>query len=281
MKKAKTAERILIVLFIYIWICMFGYFITGKADAFEPFLTGLVIFLIAIYLIKNSRKYFYRSQLKKEIQTTKIADIKTPGYYEIKGNVLCEQPVDLKDKDTKVIYSNMPLVYAHVSVGRLNDYQGTGDDFKEIFDFTKMTPFYLEDDSGRVKVNPKAAEIVPISFEDDYTPGRRAKIEGIRTERPLYVLGYCHLNSSGEMEFSDGARNEINGSKPLLLSTESEEHLIEIAEAKATLYVVFGSLILFFLLFWLLIPVLRTVTSIVFMIFTSILWNITESGYQK
>ncbi|MFC1743059.1 GIDE domain-containing protein [Candidatus Riflebacteria bacterium] len=212
---------------------------------------GIILSGVCLYFANAS---YYRAGLIKDIPTSSIGSIKKPGYYEIKGQILCEQPLELPEvKGKKLVWYDFrveeKVKYWNSSTKSYSHKWQTAEHR------TDWCPLHLKDGSGQIMLNLKEGEIegeelfsrtfhkqqdlmsfignaFNIGFGGNVV-AHRVTIYGIRANSRLYVLGSCVKKREG-LCFADNSKEE----RPFIVSTKSEEDLVSSKQSSGILLIV-------------------------------------------
>jgi hypothetical protein len=164
----------------------------------------------------------------EETPTSPAASIHRPGYYEVKGRVVCDDPLELPGNPQAVVFSRHRVWECIQETFRdAEGQQQTRTVEQLIQDEVELTDFTIEDLSGALAVYPKGADIddlvlVPRTQQNTKDPGphRYHEIRGIPVGQDLYVLGSVQRNGlNGPLAFQENQQED----RPYLLSVRSEE----------------------------------------------------------
>ena len=213
---------------------------------------GIVVLLIGAALLFFGRRSQAKTNLLKSVPTSSAADVANlmPGeLVEIKGTVRCDQPLTGE-------YSQKPCVWYTSSMSReyeerSKDAQGnwqTSRGSETVSSNTQATPFFVEDSSGRVRVDPDGADFDAETIVDRFdtqsadtgplggvsidigginiggsgngrrTLGYRYKEQAIPVDIPIYVLG-------ARSESGDVVKPPPGSGGRFIVSHRSEESL--------------------------------------------------------
>lgn len=192
-----------------------------------------------------------RVEAIEETPTSLAATIHQAGYYEVKGRVVCDDPVPLPDSDRPVVYYRRRVWERYEEEYRdKNGYPQVRQVEDLLSDECEYADFLVEDESGRIAVNPRGAQIdadVVLDEIREAPPGthpggsgggprgasvRRHQIIAIPVGNDLYVLGPTRIPSSGgPMLFHADKRED----RPFILSVRSEEEQTAQHRAQANL----------------------------------------------
>ncbi len=215
---------------------------------------GLILLVPAvIVLVLKGFERAAQAKMHRFRATTDCGGV-APGPVELKGRVSSKATV-------APVLTDKPAVYHKTVIqdGRNGDWRTTVDD-------EKMTLFYVEDDSGRVRVDPRGAEFhVSDSVSETVKAGesrfkigpeprqevnqRRFNENVLAVGDEVYVLGHARENR-------ELAVPEIRAEKdqPFVISDHDESHLIHRHQRAATLYLINA--------YFLALPVPATLTAI-------------------
>ncbi len=175
----------------------------------------------------------------------------SPGRIELQAEVVAEEALDSPLTDRQVVYYDATVEeWVEDSSDGTRSWETIGDKQDEI-------AFYVHDDSGRVRIDPRGAEFHPSTAVDSTVrPGhslwdrgpasspansagkRRFHEEQIAVGDEVYILGTVsdreHL---GIPELGSG-----NGSDPFIISTDDESQLVEDYKQQARSRLTIGTL---------------------------------------
>jgi len=175
----------------------------------------------------------------EETPTSPADTIRRPGYFEVKGRVVCEDPLPAPHSDREVV------LYSH------RTYEEREERHVDRYGVprTRVVPtllaedthgceFWVEDESGRVLVVPTGARIdgevlvdrveVPVDDPEQSAEGprqddrvtRRHEVVGIPVGQDVYLLGPVLASpGGGPLRFQADRREE----RPFILSVRTEE----------------------------------------------------------
>ncbi|MBN1797043.1 MAG: E3 ubiquitin ligase family protein [Spirochaetales bacterium] len=260
-----------------------------------PFIgIGLVAGAIALFVAYSfqSKKLFQiksteTSQINelKEISSAVATDIGGGSFNqitEVKGKAVCDNPLTSELAKAKCVYYSMSVTREYEETywdtdANGNRIQQTRRGSDSVAHNTRSTPFYIQDATGNIKVNPDGASFVTEKAYSRFEPGEvrgtslriggltinlgsitqssqrrtigyRYEEEIIPLNRVLYVLGEA-ADASGELCMQKPAKK---GSK-FIISVKSEEELIRSAKGSMTVLLILsliagiGGITLFFL----------------------------------
>ncbi len=112
---------------------------------------GLILIAGGVLLFVNGFRSVHQKRLIENIPTSKIRGI-AMGLVEVKGKAIPAQGKLLKSP-----FSNSDCVYYEYSIESLKP--GSKNGFGELKSGERREPFYLQDETGTVLVDPKGAEM--------------------------------------------------------------------------------------------------------------------------
>ncbi|MCI0503305.1 E3 ubiquitin ligase family protein [Candidatus Micrarchaeota archaeon] len=125
------------------------------ADGDNPCCGGLIAFLIGITLIYGGTQRFLLAQKIKNTPTSKVRSAAV-GLVELFGKAKCKDAIDSPISKVRSAYWRVKGEYYK---------PGKHGGWRDIYNASSSTPFYLEDDTGKMLVEPKEAEIdIPQDF---------------------------------------------------------------------------------------------------------------------
>lgn len=187
---------------------------------------------VAIFCIYRGYKLASRKLLLEHTPTTDCGGV-SPGRVELTGEAVSENPAESPLTDRKVVY------YEYKIEERREDSSGDKE-WKKVASGTHSAPFYLHDDTGRVRVNPQDADFHPDTVVDStvgaghplYDKGptprasarrRRFEEKHIAIDQDLYIFGAARSRQGlGVPEIYAG-----DGGDPYVISTSDEGHLVD------------------------------------------------------
>lgn len=168
---------------------------------------------ICLYFIV---RFFVVLAFVKKTPTTKIADIRQEGFFEVCGKVLCGAP--------EVVYGLKCVYYDYVHYTRRRElFHSPGTHYRYVRDVQerKWVPFSVEDDTGEIGVNPAGAFFEPkvLNRGGSIIGEERDTLRGITVGDEVYILGEV-INYNGTLQFEK--RRSI---LPLVVSSKPESRL--------------------------------------------------------
>lgn len=183
----------------------------------------------------------------EETPTSPAGSIEHPGYYEVKGRVICPDPLPILGRERGAIYLRERIWER--TQEEFQDEEGllrTRTVEKLVRDEVDLTEFTLEDESGSIRVDPRGADLdgatlvprSPLEAADrdegeDVEPERFRELVGILVGQDLYVLGPVQQRRGEEEPTFLVNRQE---ERPYLISVRSEEEQTAQHRLLANLY---------------------------------------------
>ncbi|NOZ63488.1 MAG: hypothetical protein GXO71_00810 [Caldiserica bacterium] len=170
----------------------------------------------------------------KKTPTTKIADIKKEGFFEVKGKVLCGAP--------EVVYGLKCVYYDYVHYTRKRDFfHSTRYRYVRDVQERKWVPFSVEDDTGEIGVNPAGAFFEPevLNRGGSIIGEERDTLRGITVGSRVYILGEV-INYNGTLQFE-----KKKSILPLVVSSKPESKLTIFLILRILLFIIIGILLPF------------------------------------
>lgn len=177
--------------------------------------------------------------------TTPIGRIRTPGYYELKGKVLCENPLTIPGTGEPCVYFHLKITDEVQSV--VHDSEGrhrTSTHTEVVEDKEQSCMFQLQDKTGTIGVLPsgatfegsqildrreggsdspwKAERAAAMGMHAREHKGGRTTVRAIPVGRQVYAIGSVQNLRNGLFL----QRDEAEG-RPFLVSVKSESELVE------------------------------------------------------
>lgn len=222
-------------------------------------LIGLVVLGVGGILLVTGRRTQAKTNLLRLVPTSSAADVPglLPGEMaEVKGVIRCDAPLTSPHAGRACVWYSATVSREYEE--REKDSKGewsTNRGSETVSSSEESTPFFVEDSTGRVRVDPEGAEIdAPTTVDqfeerDEGTPfdfltgGAGRRTLGYRTveralvvDSPIYVLGAAR--ESGEI----GAPPPGSRERRFFLSHRSEEAL-SAAWGKSARWQAYGGLI--------------------------------------
>jgi hypothetical protein len=260
-----------------------------------PFIgIGLVAVSIALfvgYSFQNKKLFQMKSTETskinelKEISSAVAADIGAGSFNqitEVKGRAMCDNPLTSELAKAKCVYYSMSVTREYEETywdtdANGNRVQRTRKGSDSVAHNTRSTPFYIQDATGKIKINPEGASFVTEKAYSRFEPGEvhgsslriggltinlgsitqssQRRTIGYRYEediiplnRDLYVLGEA-ADSSGELCVQKPAKKE----NKFIISVKSEDELTRSAQGAVKVLLILsmiagvGGITLFFL----------------------------------
>lgn len=176
-------------------------------------------------------------------------------HVEIKGSVVCEEPIIAKLCKEKCIYCSTTITHVYEERYRDTDSNGntrwrTRKRNDIVSEDVQHVPFYVQDDTGKIKINSNEAKIDAIEVvnkleqkveekvsygnvaieiasavfntSSSKTIGYRMVESIVPIDKKLYILGEAS-NASGELSIQESSDSK----KSFIISTKSEAQLIK------------------------------------------------------
>lgn len=177
--------------------------------------------------------------------TTPIGRIKIPGYYEIKGKVLCENPLSTPGTGEPCVYFHLRITdEVQEVVHDSNGHHRTRNHTEVVEDKEESCSFQLQDKTGTIGVLPsgatfegsealnrregrtddpwKAERAAAMRMHAREHKGGRTTVTAIAVGRQVYAIGAVQSLRNGLFL----QRDEAQG-RPYLISVKSESELVE------------------------------------------------------
>lgn len=147
-----------------------------------------------LYIIYRELRHRYALRLLEKTPTSLVGEVKENQFVKIKGNVICSKPLVTPEGNVKCVY------YLYSKFQRLRKERGYPVETKVVDSSSSSVPFYLEDTSGKILVEPKNAKFearivyrsTDVHLMDPIvTPENEFVVieRGIRVGEPAVVLG--------------------------------------------------------------------------------------------
>lgn len=237
---------------------------------------GLFVLAVILFAVSLSQKNkLYQMQSTETMTAKSLSDSASdvageigPGSFnqitEVKGKSVCENPLTSELAQKECVYYSMRITREYDedywetdSEGRRTRRTRRGSD--TVASNVRSTPFYVQDNTGKIMVNPEGCLAVAEKAMSRFEPGERRtgrlKIgtffldfggisplsggrrtigyryeeEIIPTGRDLYVLGEA-TDKSGEVQISKPEDKK----KKFIVSLKSEEQLVKSAKSAST-----------------------------------------------
>jgi hypothetical protein len=245
-----------------------------------PFIgIGLVAVAVALFIGYSfqSRKLYQIKSIEtssalelKEISSSVAADIGAGSFNqitEVKGKAVCDSPLTSELAKVQCVYYSMNVAREYEETywdtdANGNRVQQIRRSSENVAHNTRSTPFYIQDSSGKIKINPEGAKFITEKAYSRFEPGEvrgsslsiggltinlggmtaraNSRTIGYRYEeevvplgRELYVLGEAS-DSSGELCMQKPAQK---GNK-FIISVKSEEELIRGTKGSMTILLI-------------------------------------------
>ncbi|MBF0101818.1 MAG: E3 ubiquitin ligase family protein [Desulfobacterales bacterium] len=193
-------------------------------------------------------------------------------FTEVKGNVICNDPLTSEIAQTKCVYYSMSIDRQYEEVYYERDQQGkqhkrTRSAYETVATNTRKVPFEVEDSTGKISINPEGAELisekiisrfepakshsnnmlrignmsfnlnVPMFTGDRKTLGYRIEEHAILTGKNIYVLGDA-TDQYGQLCI----QRPTEKNKKFIISVKGEEELLREEKLHSMLMLIFGIL---------------------------------------
>lgn len=183
---------------------------------------GVYSFFRGFRVLRNKR-------LIENTPTSKCRSV-AMGFVEVAGRATGEQKI-------LSLIGGLPCYCSQVVIERYEK-RGKSSSWRKVHEKTMGTPFFLEDATGSVRVDPAGAELdIPpeLEYSSDGTPNllgmtlERLKAAGHTSNSlPVLMQRYCHKNgisTMGRMRFSE--RNLAPGDPVYVLGSAEEQHGVQ------------------------------------------------------
>lgn len=185
------------------------YALPGLLATIGAGLLGLFLMYLAIKTIKLKR-------LIEALPTSSAGGLSF-GLSELKGRV----ETDGRHPPLRDPLKNEACVAYHYTV---EERRGSGKDekWKTIESRKEQAAFWLEDDHGRVLVNPEGATIEYPKIHTETRGDRRYTVRLLDTPANIYCLGFAGLDN----QQPDQLRIQQDQDSPFLISAKEEDHIV-------------------------------------------------------
>jgi hypothetical protein len=240
---------------------------------------GIVLIGLGVYFFfarKKSQLTLFNIKATQTFKTKDIIDLCNavkedigPGCFnkvlEVKGIIKCDNPLVGELSKQKCVYYSMKVTHEYDETYTIRNSQGRSEKrtirgSEVISSNTQSIHFYVEDDTGRILINPSNAALHTIKAVDRFetsggntgtikfgqfsftaparssgrrTLGYRYVEEIIHVERRVYVIGEAS-DSTGELML----QLQRNKKESFIVSLKSEEELIKATEGSIVMYLV-------------------------------------------
>ena len=168
---------------------------------------------VGIYLFFTGFRKLWHKRLIQNIPTSKIRSI-AMGLVEIQG-------IAIPDIILVSPYTKQQCVFYHIIMERLVKHKNSVNWVKE-FEMKSNIPFFLQDDTGTVIIDPVGAEIdIPLRYTH-MEGNNRYKEYYIKIKEPIYVLGTAKSIESIEEHIQKEVETRI---KEIIESPEEKQKL--------------------------------------------------------
>lgn len=171
--------------------------------------------------------------------TTPAGQVDREGYFEVKGEVGCDDPLDTPHSDTPSVAYLFQVINRYEETYQDRDGHTRTRIVEEVqHEERKQRTFWIQDASGRLLVNPEGAEldvdVIVSRAMDGAAPAhmgpaprlgtrrrlieRRRQVQGIELGQWLYAIGPVQADPQGAIMAGKDAEG-----RPFLLSFRSEE----------------------------------------------------------
>ncbi len=196
---------------------------------------------VAVYCLYKGYQQAAHKLLLEHTPTTDCGGV-SPGRVELKAEAVSDEPLNSPLTDKKVVY------YKYRIEEEQQSDSGQGG-WKEVASGERSRPFYLHDDSGRVRIDPSGAEFHAETVVDRTVNSghslfrrgpqahmdarrRRCFEEHIAVDSDVYIFGSARSRQDlGVPEVHAGRQDE-----PFIISTVDESYLADRYGRQATIY---------------------------------------------
>lgn len=225
-------------------------------DVFRKVISGLLLGLglVCIYIADKNEEL---GLLVRQLPTAKISQLREGQYVELKGQILCDKPLELpfgSPKETCVFYSiEQRCIEASYPEGMIPQLCSVK---KEV------CPFVLKDATGKIAVNAEGARIEGVTLLDRYVnadhqsellsekdssaettqrnlSGHRALVKGLVVGKEIYVLGKVVADAKGKLSIAQSP------GQPFIISPHKEEVIQQECDSIAFTLKIIGIALLF------------------------------------
>lgn len=171
-------------------------------------MTALVVTLVVVF-IGVGYTAFFKKRLIENVPTSKCQGV-TIGLNELKGKVNCQGPLTSFLSERPAVYYSYTVKEQWKKRVVQDGKSKTKTGWKTIDSGTEMTPFFLHDNTGKIRVNPRGAE-----FHGDQVINRKCR----RMDPMYYGKGprKAIANSTGRRRFRETIIG--NGSNAYVMGT--------------------------------------------------------------
>ena len=232
-------------------------------------IVGLIFIAIAITLLTKHRSLQKEIFAIKATETSTVADLKVirdeiatelgsmGGWrqqVEVKGNVVCNNPLTAKLSQRPCVYSYTVIVERYEEKETTTDEDGevrhtTEEHSKIIANNQTQINFWLEDATGKIEIDPLNAEIDGLTVVNEFESyngvqnNSNHRIIGYqKTERIIAVDSFIYV--LGEISDADGKLKicaSSDSKQPFLISYKSEEKIIKSKSSDSQSKIYWGS----------------------------------------
>ncbi len=213
---------------------------------------GSLALLLSVYVIvklwSNRRAMAQAERALPELKRTTVRALERqqPGaLVELEGTVRCATPLTSP-------FTGTPCVYYAVTIEKLKP--GYRSARREVaFSEERSVPFKLEDETGRVRIDPAGAQFYPDTLLEKKEPGESLfEILRIRREAAVPVGARVYVIGVLQEDRSIGSAHTDGGATPFVIGTGSETdvHRKIKREKRGTWVNIVGITLLFLLVAW-------------------------------
>ncbi|MFC1745914.1 GIDE domain-containing protein [Candidatus Riflebacteria bacterium] len=231
---------------------------------------AVIGFYFSVDYILEAHNSWSNRQMIGESQKTSIGEIKEAGFYKISGRIECDGSLKLPE------LPGDKLVYYELTRSREYESGKPGDEdyaryWETIDSEIEECTFFLRDDSGRIFIKPKGADmelatllsqtaygqlgagnpikdkadLISPSFTLAHSPNalqNRVEISGLKTGTEVIIIGYCRKKGDGDLHFSISKKKDEH----LFISVKDEKELLSSLQANFYLKAALGILLFTF-----------------------------------
>jgi len=191
---------------------------------------SIVLLLLGIAAIAYGFIARKKHALISDTPTTKTANIKKEGFFEVKGRVICQNPVSVPNWGIDCVWYNFE---AEEKIQYEDDEGRRQTKWRTVDSQSNQCSFQVKDQSGEIWVNPSGAELdgkkkeynesnVPgfmsSLLSSSQSVGSRVTANYLEVGSFVYVLGKV-ANNNGNLSF-------VSGGEAFIISNKSEEEVL-------------------------------------------------------
>lgn len=222
-------------------------------ETLMPLVLGALLALAGLVLFRWAAAQGATADLIAETPTSSVCAITDFGRYEVSGTVECDRPLQCPGTGEPCVWFRV-RVRQRTKVHARGAYHGRGrsaEEWQTVRDEQSDVPFRVRDETGSFTVFPSGADVRPSKVLDDHSAadirerimsglgtvtGQHVDVDAVLVGAPVYVLG--EVQPSGE------GNAFMKGEGPFVISTASEEELLQSTGTSALAGQVAGALML-------------------------------------